>query len=137
LRWSARAAGGGTNYDYYIRLNSDSANNYSRTYIVGDGATASSGRGFNGSYLSVDSAGNGTGGTANTFSSQEMYIPNYTGTASKPIAIDSANENNTTTAYRSVFAQLYRGSSAITSITFELVTFAAGSSFHLYGVKNS
>jgi hypothetical protein len=125
-----------------IRFNSDATSNYSYANVNGDGSTASSSResAINALYMqSSDSAGN----TADTFTSTEVYIPNYTGTANKPISISKVAEQNSTAAEMAYFASLYRGTSAISTILIgpssNIVSnnFVSGSSFYLYGIKNS
>jgi hypothetical protein len=37
-----------------------------------------------------------TSGTSNTFSSTEIYIPNYTSSNNKSVSVDSVTENNAT-----------------------------------------
>ena len=124
-----------------ITINSDSNTNYSDTEITGTGSAASSGRTSNGIY-SDDIYINAANYTASTFSSVEIYIPNYTSTSSRPFSVFSTTENNGTTSYIRGSAQLYRGSSAISSLSFfppssGSTNFITGSSFYLYGVKNS
>lgn len=79
--------------------------------------------------------------TANTFSNGEVYIPNYTASANKPVSMFNVNENNATIAALSplVAAGLFSNTSAITSILFKQLSgnIASGSSFFLYGIKNS
>ena len=78
--------------------------------------------------------------TASTFSNSEFYIPNYLSTNPKPSYIFSVTE---TSAERvdgmAVNAGLYRGTSAISSISISALGtgFVSGSSFYLYGIKNS
>lgn len=125
-----------------IRFNADATSNYSYTNVDGNGTSASSTQevDINALYMqSSDSAGN----TADTFTSTEVYIPNYTGTAKKPISIFKAAEQNATAAEMHVFASLYEGTSAISTILIgpssNIVSnnFVTGSSFYLYGIKNS
>jgi len=77
--------------------------------------------------------------TINTFSNQEIYIPNYAGSANKPVSGFFVGENNATNpAWVAVSAGLYRSSSAISSITLTSSnSINSGSSFFLYGIKNS
>lgn len=138
LRVSARNDDSGTSY-FRITLNGDTATNYSTTVLVGSGSTAVSARGTNNANFStiyIPSSAN----TANTFSSTEYYFSNYTSTGTKAISRYSTEENNTTASYMTNGADLYRGTS-ITSITcdesFGGLNFVSGSSFYLYGIKNS
>jgi hypothetical protein len=77
--------------------------------------------------------------TANTFSSIEAYITNYASSDYKSISVDSVGENNAAEAYLTVGAGLWSNTSAITSIQFVPSggNFVSGSTFYLYGVKNS
>lgn len=122
-----------------IRFNGDSAANYSRTIISGDGATVSSSRTTSAS--SWNSAiVDGNTATSNTFSNGELYIPNYTSTSSRTGSFFGAQEDNNATAYIRGNAYLYRGGSAINSISLvpsNGTNWLTGSSFYLYGIKNS
>jgi hypothetical protein len=78
----------------------------------------------------------------NVFNSSEFYIPSYTASQNKPVSLYSVAEMNNTTGYdlSSTAAGLWRNTAAITSIgVFPLggTNFASGSSFYLYGIKNS
>jgi hypothetical protein len=76
--------------------------------------------------------------TADTFTNAEMYIPSYLSSANKPISQITSMENNTTTAFIEAHAHLIGSSTAINSITFTASgDFVSGSSFYLYGIKNS
>ena len=117
--------------DVCFRVNGDSANNYSRTYLAGNGSAASSGRGSNVSF--------GRSSAESYMNTTELgvYILNF------------QNYSNTTT-YKSVLCRgnrtgsgadatinLWRNTAAITSIEIgaEFTTnFASGSTFTLYGI---
>ena len=122
-----------------VTVNNDTSSNYSITFLRGSGTAAISAA--NSGVTSINSATdiNGDSGTSNTFSSGELYFPNYTLTTSRPISVFNVNENNTTAARIYAGASLYRGTSAITSIKLETPgqNFLTGSSFYLYGIKNS
>ena len=98
--------------------------------LSGNGASAGSGTGdiFVGG---GDTAGN----TANTFSNVEVYFPNYTSTSQKSISADAVNEQNGTTAYMALTAQLFNLTTAITSISIAGRSgFDTNSTFSLYGL---
>jgi len=101
--------------------------------LSGNGATAGSGTGD----LFVG-GGDTAGNTANTFSNTEVYFPNYTSTAQKSVSADAVSEENGTTAYMALTAQLFNLTTAITSISIAGRSgFAQYSTFYLYGIKNS
>jgi hypothetical protein len=77
---------------------------------------------------------------ANTFTNGELYFCNYALTSTnKPVSYFATTENNATLAYIDSIAQLLSSTTAITSVTFGAYgfNFVAGSSFYLYGIKNS
>ncbi len=133
LRWSVNTS---SLQDGTIYFNGTlGTTNYSRTFLAGNGATASSGRASNREAIDMDYIGSAT---ANTFASGEMYLPNYAGSVNKPLSTISALEANSTTAYLRANAGLARVTAAVTSLTIAAAgTFSSGSSFYLYGVKNS
>ena len=77
--------------------------------------------------------------TNNTFANFEIYIPSYTAIQNKPSSAFGVAENNATSPiFIQVSAGLRSVTDAITSIS--LVpsgNFVSGSSFYLYGIKNS
>ena len=79
---------------------------------------------------------NGSGTTASTFASTDIYIPNYAGATNKSVSTDSVSENNATLAFAVFSAGLWSNTAAITSI--ELVAtgnnFATNSTATLYGI---
>jgi hypothetical protein len=114
----------------YVYFNGSNANLTSR-YLLGSGAAASSGSFANGYAGSVG----GTGITANTFSNSEIYIPNYTSANYKSFSNDNSAENNATTAYINLVADLWSSTAAITSVTIVSVSpFIQYSTFSLYGL---
>ena len=120
----------------FARFNSSSTG-YSTKQLFGDGASVGSGSGGGGtSYVDCGIMGQSTD-TANTFSNQEIYIPNYTSSNNKSVSVDSVNENNATGAYAILNAVLWSNSAAINSVTFTPQngpSFVAGSTFSLYGI---
>ena len=114
---------------------------YSDTGLNGNGATASSNRNTAQADFQIYYMHDSDGATANTFGSAEIYIPNYAGSSYKPVSAFGVGENNATTAYIGADASLFSSTAAITSIALAEVqasrNWLAGSSFYLYGIKNS
>lgn len=79
----------------------------------------------------------GTDMTSNTFSSVDIYIPNYSGSNNKSYSVDDVTENNATTSYAVLSAGLWSNTSPITSISLALTggTLAQYSSATLYGIR--
>jgi hypothetical protein len=138
LRLAARSNTNSVDDLFYIRLNGVTTSLYSFTNISGDGSSASSSSG-SGSPLAFNYLLNGATSTANTFTNFELYIPSYTVSQSKPIGSFGARENNTSSALLLATASLFRSNSAISEITAfpGFGSFVSGSSFYLYGIKNS
>jgi hypothetical protein len=76
--------------------------------------------------------------TASTFSSDLIYIPNYSSSSNKSISIDSVGENNSTNAWALLDAGLWASSSAINAITLTATgNFTQYSTAYLYGISKS
>ena len=122
-------------------FNGSSGSLYSITKLIGDGSAASSSRRSNITSDEFYYPGANAGMSANTFGSVEIYIPSYTASQNKPFSTFAVTENNSATGGNSeidAWANLYRDTAAISSIAINAyVNFAAGSSFYLYGIKNS
>ena len=112
---------------------------YSYTQINASGTTVTSNRASGGTEIDIYLDGNTA--TASTFGSSEFYIPNYQSAVKKPIGSFSVTENNSGTINDiSPKASLVDLTSAVTSVGFVLPgveVFVTGSSFYLYGIKNS
>ena len=123
-----------------------SLNSYMRLYPNGSSTSitlrALTGNGSSAGSQTESAAGayvgeiNAITSTASTFSSVDIYLPNYTGSTNKSYSVDAVMENNATTAYASLVADLWSNTSAITSIQLNdaLGNFVANSTFYLYGV---
>lgn len=73
-----------------------------------------------------------------TFSSVDIYIPNYAGSANKSYTADAVSENNGTTAYADLTAGLWSNTSAITSIALSCSgNFVQYTTATLYGIKKA
>jgi hypothetical protein len=130
----------GSENAHNIRFNGDSGNNYTYLMLGGDGVNNPSSGGASGVANIISRGINPGSSTSNTFGNTEMYIPNYANISfNKSVSVDGVNETNGTEIYMSVVAGLWSNTSAITSI--EILArdgnLAVGSTFYLYGIKNS
>jgi hypothetical protein len=137
---SLKATGARAEDALLVRFNSDStAANYTIRWIRGNGSavTVGDGAGFAGGYVGEF---NGGTSTTSTFTSEEIYVPNYAGTNKKSFSSDITQEANQTLAYAHLVAGLWSGTAAITNITFidhNGNDFAQYSTASLYGIKSS
>jgi hypothetical protein len=111
-------------------LNSSATNKTSR-YLLGEGTGVSSTN-----YTEFYAWTPSSLATANTFSSIELYLPNYTGSTNKSISLDGATENNATANMLAIGAALWSNTAAITGVSFTTTAgnFVTGSTASLYGV---
>lgn len=116
-----------------IRFNSDlTSGNYSHRRIYGNGASAVS-----------DTSGypvfmDGSTATSNTFTINDIYIPNYNNSTYKSWSADQGHENNATTAYVALTAGVWNNTNAINKITLTSengANFVQYSTATLYGIK--
>jgi hypothetical protein len=123
------SASGSTNAVIQAQFNSDTATNYSFTYMFGDGSSASSGRASSVNYVRAGR----TASSSSSFVPNILQIQNYSNSTTFKTVIEREND-----AAASVFASvgLWRSTSAITSILLTISggTFTAGSTFTLYGI---
>jgi hypothetical protein len=120
----------------YLAINGSLANQTRRIIYTDTGTSALSYIDSNASPGWVDRSAF----TANTFSNQEIYIPNYTSSNYKSYSSDAVTENNATTVAMGMFAMLWSQTAAINQLT---ITTDSGnnlsqySTAYLYGVKNA
>lgn len=75
--------------------------------------------------------------TANTFSNNEIYLPNYLSSTAKSISVDNVTENNGSDGALVMWTAFYSSvTTAVTSIAITPVSglFLANSTFSLYGI---
>jgi hypothetical protein len=122
-------------YNYAnIRFNSDTATNYSMTYLQGFGTSASSAR--NTSITSIRLDEYGLSNTKPSLCTADIF--SYAGSTNKTVLISTAEDYNGVGGVEAKVG-LYRSTSAITSITIfnTASNFAIGTSATLYGIKNA
>ena len=119
-----------------LTFNGSSTAVYSFKGITGDGAGTSSESSSSVASIKV-APGGGNSATANTFTNDEIYIPNYLSSNNKSLSSEGVGENNATTAYVTMFAGLWANTAAINSVTLTpegAGTFLQYSTFSLYGL---
>lgn len=138
LRASIRGADSVNQRPLQLEFNANSSLIYSGISLEGSGSTAYSAI-FSAQDSTRETTVNANSSTANTFSSMEIYIPSYLVSQNKPFSFFTAMEANATTAYMNVTADLFRSTAAISQILIRLGAgnILTGSSFYLYGLKNS
>ena len=119
----------------FMKINGTSTT-YANRRIYGFASTAGSDNYASTSGMDVGGI-TGNTATANTYSSQEVYVPNYTSSSYKTISYDGVSENNSSSGNFLVMqATLWSNTAAITSLTFQadVGNLMSGSTFSLYGV---
>jgi hypothetical protein len=140
IKISVRNDTGGVDVRRFNLTFNGTGSGYSQTYLQGTGSVASTAALTGVTYIYGYAGLNGNTTTANTFSSSEIYIPNYAGSASKPMSLFNVTETNATAINMTAIAGLSNITSAITSITIaeqSANNFVTGSSFYLYGISKS
>ncbi len=130
--------GSATNTDITIQFNSDTGNNYSFTYLYGNGTTVGTGR--------VTNYPDGRLGYYTTPGTTDGYmgiiqIMNYSNTTTNKTMItrSSSLSSNTTYPGTETIVNLWRSTSAITTVAINspTSTFATGSTFNLFGIASA
>ena len=130
---SGRVSGAGADFHLNTYLNGNTSS-YTARAVYGTGAAAASYTstvaGYSGSLM-------GTSGTANTFGSAEIYIPNYTSSNYKSYSVDNVTETNGATVRTDLLAGLWSNTAAVTSLTLTTddgTAFVQYSTATLYGI---
>jgi hypothetical protein len=113
-----------------------STSSYTYRALYGTGSAALS---LNAS-TSVIGVSNQATNTSSTFSSAEIYIPNYAGSTNKSSSAFSAMETNASSVEMWAVASLWSDTAAITSIKLKpsgAGNWVSGSSFFLYGITKA
>jgi hypothetical protein len=142
LRVSSRQTGTGDVQDsIYVGINgAPSGTLNSVTMLRSNGSVEASNRESSQPQWNMDQGSTAGGNVANTFANDELYIANYRVSQNKVASGFIAHEDNSSTAYLRASAFLWRDTTAISSLVLKLGSgqnFAVGSSFYLYGIKNS
>ena len=126
---SVRTGGGA---DVVVRFN-NSSTGFTNRRLFGSGSSAFSD-------TNEWTNGDSDAYTASTYSSMQIYIPNYASSNNKSWSVDHVLENNATDAYATLAAGLWSNTSAITSIKIYDVTtnnWKQYTTATLYGISKS
>jgi len=139
---SLRSVGATAGADQLRMTINGSSSSYADATTYGDGSAASA-------FLQTANVWGFPGGiqapttTANTFTSFEINFPDYTSAYYKSWTGEASTENNATQAFYYWTGGRWSNTAPITYITFTVdpgngaTGFATGSTFYLYGIKNS
>lgn len=120
-----------------LRFNSDSGGNYSDTYIIGDGSSATSARDSGGAtFIGFGAYPNGISSGQFNFVTADIF--SYAGSTNKTSLLTSSLDKNGSGDVQRMVG-LWRNTSAITSLTIATNggTMSAGTTATLYGIKNA
>lgn len=119
--------------DLNIRFNSDTATNYSYTYLGGSGTNATSSGSINDTSIRLDQR-SGTATNIPFFGKMDIF--SYAGSYYKTVLINFNNDQNGAGSIDETVG-LWRSTAAISTITLTAVstTFKIGSMATLYGIK--
>lgn len=117
--------------DVVLRFNG-STTNYTDRLVYSDSGGGAGGLTETSLTLRVSMASN----TANTFSSNQAYISNYTAAAGKSVSIENVQETNGATAFNAIIAGFWNDTSAITSLSLTAASgnLVAGTMISLYKI---
>jgi hypothetical protein len=120
----------------YLRLNSDTASNYSTHYLTGNGTSAGAGGAANTSFIYAGGV-TAAGSTANTFEGSVIDILDYADTNKYKTVRTLAGWDANGSGLVSFWSGSWRNTNATTTITLlpNLGNWAQYSSFALFGVK--
>jgi hypothetical protein len=110
-----------------LRFNSDTASNYSYTYIFGSGTAASSGRASSTTYIY------GGSNSTSDYDLHQININNYSNSTTYKTALI---QSSVTSIGVSAWVGQWRSTSAITSVDVSFLgnIISAGSTFTIYGI---
>lgn len=135
---SIRTTMAGANWDdVFCQINGSTPSIHSTTVVYGINAGVTAARGTGGTTL-WNGWGSGAASTADTFGSNQIYIPNYASTRFKQVILDSASEGNSATQVLGIAAVVHNSNAPITSMRFTSAngaTFVQHSSITLYGIS--
>ena len=138
LRFTCRGSANALVDWLYARFNGVSSAQYSTTTLENQFGSALTQLFANASQMYLGQCPLNTY-TSNIFGTGELYIPSYTSSQNKAASSSYVLEQTSASADIQASAALWSNTAAITSVTLLPAqgSFVAGSSFYLYGIKNS
>ena len=133
VKYSLRSDNGD---DYFALTLNGSSSSFTSRDVQGNGSSATSANRTDNLLVYTQDPNTMT---ANTFSSGEIYFPNYAGSTNKSFSQDTAYENNATGAGMALRAGLWSNTAVINRVTISKASgnFVQYSTAYLYGVKNA
>ena len=117
-----------------MQFNGITTTTYSRTYLSGNGSTATSGQNSTASRINIH-PGAGISSEKRSFTNIDIF--SYAGSTNKTCLISDSQDSNGS-GWQANFVGLWRSTAAITSVRlFPANTFAIGTTATLYGIKNA
>lgn len=137
LKISSRSTDAVGSDEVNVRFNGTTTG-YSAIRVYGAFGDTGSDTSTSSGYLTIGLSNSATQ-TASTFGNVEMYVANYASSNYKSTSTDGTPENNGSSTYRALYGGLWSNTTAINQITIYPggTSFVSGSSFYLYGIKNS
>jgi hypothetical protein len=138
---SAQSNGTGNNADNFFFNVNGITSGYGNKFFYGSHTTLTSATNSN-NLTNTTQAGAVPLPASSAWGNTELYIPNYTNSSTKAYTADAVAEINSNVLYEN-YLHLVAGTlpttSGITSVTFKFlsVDIVSGSTFYLYGIKNS
>ncbi len=117
----------------------DTGNNYSTTFLSGNGSSASSGRFSNVDFMRLQ-AGGGMGTTSSHIGTYIAYFMNYSNTTTNKTVLSRANQTGGLYPATDAVVNLWRSTAAINIITvfpFSGASFGTGTMLTLYGIASA
>ena len=139
IKLSIRSATGGSNDGVLMRAN-NIISGYTTKILWADGTNVSTETNPYGATTAyyVTSAVVASGFTTNTFSSCDVYIPNYSSSSNKSMLADTTQENNATYSFMTLDSGVLVNTSAISSLSIYTTSgsgFVQYSTATLYGIR--
>ena len=115
-----------------LRFNSDTATNYSKIFMYGDGSSAVSGRGTSQTNISISNQPISSSGA---FTATVTSIQNYSNSTTYKTVLSRGGSNHTNNLVIA-YAGTWRSTATITTIDLinDSGSFITGSTFNLYGI---